>query len=90
MYIGRPDGLESSRSAGSANPGWLVRYQPLWDYLRGSGTLRSLDTILAALDGLAVSKEPVASGQRPLTEVKAEIRRWKAVLFPETGAAVRG
>ncbi len=29
-YIGKPEGLESTRSAGSANPGWLVRYQPVW------------------------------------------------------------
>jgi len=89
VYIGKPEHLESSASAGSPNPGWLVRYQPIWDYLRASGTQRSLDTILAALDGLAAQKQSVPD-QRPLKEVTAEIRRWKAVLFPETGVPPRG
>ena len=89
VYIGKPDKLESSASADSPNPGWLVRYQPIWDYLRASGAQRSLDTILAALDGLAAQKLS-SPDQRPFKEVTAEIRRWKAVLFPETGAAVRG
>jgi hypothetical protein len=90
VFIGKPDKLEASASAGSPNPGWLVRYQPIWDYLRSAGTQRSLDTILAALDGLAAQKMPLVGDQRPYKDVTAEIRRWKAVLFPETGAAVRG
>lgn len=80
-FIGAPIDLVSSpASAGSPNPGWLVRYQPLWDYLRASDTLRSLDTLLAALEGL--SSQPAAPGQRSFREASAEVNRWKALLFP--------
>jgi len=87
VYIGKPAGIrEATASAGSPNPGWFVRYQPVWDYLRASGTLRTFDTLLAALDGLAVQEKTlgVAPGQRPTKEVIAEIRRWRTLLFPTT------
>lgn len=86
-YLGRPEGVrETTASAGGPNPGWFVRYQPIWDYLRAAGTLRTLDTLLAALDGLAVQEKTlgVSPGQRPVKDVAAEIRRWRTLLFPET------
>jgi hypothetical protein len=87
FYLGRPAGIrETSASAGGPNPGWLVRYQPVWDTLRASGTLRTLDTLLAALDGLGAQEKTlgVPPGQRPIKDVSAEVRRWRALLFPET------
>lgn len=86
VYLGMPPGArESSTQAGGPNPGWLVRYQPIWDYLRAAGTLRSLDTVLAALDGLAVQEKTlgVPSGQRSVKDITTEIRRWRSLLFPE-------
>jgi hypothetical protein len=87
-YVGKPAGTreKTAASAGAPNPGWLVRYQPIWDYLRAAGTLRSFDTLLAALDGLAAQEKTlgVAPGQRPTKEVVAEVKRWRSLLFPET------
>ena len=94
VYLGKPPGVRVvSAQAGSPNPGWLVRYQPLWDYLRSSGTLRSFDTLLAALDGLAIQEKSLGtpSGQRPTKEIISEIRRWRSLLFPQTGEVkIRG
>jgi hypothetical protein len=84
VYLGKPVGIrESSAQAGGPNPGWLVRYQPIWDYLRASGASRSLDTLLAALDGLAVQEKTLGTpaGQRPIKEISAEVRRWRSLLF---------
>lgn len=86
VYLGRPEGVrEVSSQAGGPNPGWLVRYQPIWDYLRAAGTLRSLDTVLQALDGLAAQEKTagVPPGQRPIKEISAEVRRWRTLLFPD-------
>jgi len=91
VYLGKPPGIrEPSTQAGGPNPGWLVRYQPTWDYLRSAGTQRSLDTVLAALDGLAAQEKSLvtSSGQRPLKEIIAEVRRWRSLLFPLTSSAL--
>jgi len=90
VYLGKPQGVrEASSQAGGPNPGWLVRYQPIWDYLRAAGTLRSLDTLLAALDGLAAQERVlgVPSGQRPIPEITAEVRRWRSLLFFDSNEA---
>lgn len=87
VYLGKPQGdREGSVQAGAPNPGWFVRYQPIWDYLRASGTLASLDTVLGALEGLAVQEQKagVPPGQRPLKEIAAEVRRWRSLLFPSS------
>jgi hypothetical protein len=84
VYLGKPAGVrETSAGPGGPNPGWLVRYQPVWDYLRSAGTARSFDTLLAALSGLAAQEKTlgVAPGQRPVQEVAAEVRRWRDLLF---------
>jgi len=90
VYLGKPSGVgDTSSQAGGPNPGWLVRYQPIWDYLRAAGTLRSLDTLLAALDGLAAHEKVlgVPSGQRPTKEIIAEVRRWRSLLFFDSNEA---
>jgi hypothetical protein len=87
VYLGKPAGIRpSSNQAGGPNPGWLVRYQPIWDYLRGAGTLRTFDSLLAALDGLATQEKTLGtpSGQRPVKEIVTEVRRWRTLLFPES------
>jgi len=94
VYLGRPAGIRPvSNQAGGPNPGWLVRYQPVWDYLRGAGTQATFDTLLAALDGLAQQERTLGtpSGQRPLKTIIAEVRRWRTLLFPEASEVkVRG
>jgi len=92
VYLGKPPGTSSSTQAGGPNPGWLVRYQPVWDYLRSTGTLRSFNTLLAALDGLAAQEKTLGtpSGQRPVKEIVSEVRRWRALLFPDSEVKVRG
>jgi hypothetical protein len=62
-----------------------VRYQPIWDYLRAAGTLRTFNTLLAALDGLAAQEKILGTppDQRPVKEIQAEIRRWRGLLFPD-------
>lgn len=90
VYLGRPQGVrEFTAQAGGPNPGWFVRYQPIWDYLRAAGTLRSLDTVLAALEGLVAQEKTlgVPSGQRPLKEISTEVRRWRSLLFPDSNEA---
>lgn len=91
VYLGRPEGvLETSASAGGPNPGWLVRYQPIWDYLRNAGTLESLNTLIEALGGLEKqqSRVGVPPGQRPVKDVVAEIVRWRSLLFPQFKAGI--
>jgi hypothetical protein len=93
VYLGKPPGVrEVSSQAGGPNPGWMVRYQPIWDYLRASGTLRTFDTLLAALDGLAIEEKTLGTQpeQRPVKEVISEVRRWRALLFPAAGGSTRG
>jgi len=94
VYLGKPVGIRpTSNQAGGPNPGWLVRYQPIWDYLRGAGTLRSLNTLSAALDGLAAQEKTLGTpdGQRPLKQIVAEVRRWRTLLFPDSSEVkVRG
>lgn len=94
VYLGKPVGFaEKTASAGGPNPGWLVRYQPIWDYLKGAGTLRSFDTLLAALDGLAAQEKVTGlpRGQRPIKDISAEVRRWRSLLFPDAGGVnIRG
>jgi len=83
-YLGKPPGIrESSSQAGGPNPGWLVRYQPIWDYLRSAGTQRSLDTLIVSLEALEAQEKAgkMVSGQRPLKEIIQEIRRWRTLLF---------
>ena len=87
VFLGRPVGIrETSAQAGGPNPGWFVRYQPIWDYVRASATQRSLDTLIVALEGLAAQEKTLGtpSGQRPMKEISAEVRRWRTLLFPET------
>ena len=87
VYMGKPEGVRpTSNQAGGPNPGWLVRYQPIWDYLRAAGTLRTFNTLLAALDGLAAQEKILGTpaGQRPVKEIQAEVRRWRTLLFPDT------
>lgn len=94
FYLGKPPGVrEVTSQAGGPNPGWLVRYQPTWDYLRAAGTQRSFDTLLSALDGLAAEQKLLGtpSDQRPVKEVATEVRRWKSLLFPQAeGGKSRG
>ncbi len=93
VYLGKPPGMgPTSNQAGGPNPGWLIRYQPVWDYLRGAGTLRSLNTLLAALDGLAAQEKTLGTpaGQRPVGQIVSEVRRWRTLLFPDSEVKVRG
>jgi len=85
VYLGKPAGLHPrALRPGDANPGWFVRYQPIWDYLNQAGTAQTLRTLLSALDGLQNEEARTGhpAGQRPITEIRAEILRWKSFLFP--------
>lgn len=87
VYLGRPEGIRPrSTQAGGPNPGWFVRYQPIWDYIRSAGTLRSLNTLLAALEGLAAQEKvtPTAPDQRPIPQIITEVRHWRTLLFPDS------
>jgi len=93
VYLGKPPGMRpTSNQAGGPNPGWLIRYQPTWDYLRAAGTLRCFNTLLAALDGLAAQEKMMGapSGQRPMKDIVSEVRRWRTLLFPDSEVKVRG
>ena len=86
VYLGKPAGIrETSPGPGGPNLGALVRYRPIWDYLRSVGTERSFTTLLAALDGLAAQEKTqgLAPGLRPVKDVAAEVRRWRGLVFPE-------
>lgn len=90
VYIGRPAGVRTNvNQPGAPNPGWLVRYQPIWDYLRSAGTLRSFNTLLAALDGLAAQEKVTGTppGQRPVSQIVTEVRRWRTLLFSDAREA---
>ncbi len=87
VYLGKPPGIrEVTSQPGGPNPGWLVRDQPIWDYLRAAGTLRTFDILLAALDGLALEEKTMAppQDQRPAKDVITEVRRWRGLLFPSS------
>jgi hypothetical protein len=84
VYLGkRPQNNDVTSTPGGPNPGWLIRYQPIWDYLSASGTRQTLETLVRALDGLASAEK---SGERdkslrPATEVAAEVRQWQKILI---------
>ena len=82
VFLGRST-LADTSTPGGPNPGWLVRYQPIWDYLRDSGTKQTLDTLAKALDGLAAQEKTGDRDKtlRPAAEVAAEIRQWQKILF---------
>ena len=84
VYLGKPAGAsESTAQPGGPNPGWLVRYQPVWDYLRAAGTRQTLETLAGALDGLAAQEKAGERDKslRPASEVAAEVRQWQKILI---------
>ncbi len=92
VYLGKPVGSQGATHAGSPNPGWFVKYQPIWDYLRSAGTLKTFDTLLAALGGLAQEEKLMGTppDQRPVKEVIAEVQHWRGLLFPSAQGKSRG
>jgi len=84
VYLGKPIGAgESTGQPGGPNPGWLIRYQPVWDYLRTAGTRQTLETLAGALDGLAKQEKTGERDKslRPASEVAAEVRQWQKILI---------
>ena len=84
VYLGKPIGAgESTGQPGGPNPGWLIRYQPVWDYLCTAGTRQTLETLAGALDGLAKQEKTGERDKslRPASEVAAEVRQWQKILI---------
>ena len=88
VFLGKPAGeTEATVQPGGPNPGWLVRYQPIWDYLREAGTRQTLETLARAVEGLtnAEKSSEREAGTRSGAEVAAEVRQWQKILFPQGG-----
>lgn len=83
VYLGKPEGSVASRvRPGAPNPGWFVRYQPIWDYLkdvRAKETLVMLAQCLKALEEGEKSLKP-SPQTRTAKDAAAEALKWASYL----------
>ena len=88
VFLGVPSGLLSHRqSPGSANPGWLSRWQDIHNFLNSAGTDQTMVVLVRALEGLAEREKlfPAPLGnRRRATDGINEMRHWLKVIFPNS------
>ncbi len=87
VFLGVDPRLQSHRGPGSANPGWMSRWQDIWDFLKKSKTDETLATLDFALRGIEKRDRLFTAppdNRRTAQQAQEEVLGWLHLIFPNS------